>query len=220
MILILTCCLPSRDKKVVTQQPVKKEEGTSHDFSEKQDVGLRIYNTGPRGGAYQNAKGDSVRYTIFRVELFNDAISPLSLNLSFPNEPVALLPDSTVIFEVFLVPEKFTPDARMDVFNFGAKLEDLFESGDMYQFDLNTTILPNDQRTLYIGILLKSKIIDGVTRTKLFVEGQDRDGPFFKVESKEKYELNKSPVNLVYGVSVAPPKYHTLISCGQIRIEK
>ncbi|WP_411896230.1 hypothetical protein [Winogradskyella sp. A2] len=221
VLFILTSCIQTQDRGTVAQKQsdINSDTGIHLTESDGNFGGIRILNTGPRGGAYQSSNGDNFRYTVFRVEILNDTIIPIKLDINFPNSPIGLLPDSTVVFEVFLIPDKFTPDTIQNVFNYGARLEDLFESGHNYQFDLSTSIQPNEQRTLYVGILLKSKIIDGTTRAKLFVEGQDQDAPFFKVASKNEYKLNNSPINLFYGVSVSAPKYQTLIPCGQIRIE-
>ncbi|QBA64000.1 hypothetical protein [Muriicola soli] len=220
-VLIITSCIQTQDKGSVAQKQSDINSSTSIHFKENVGNfgGITILNTGPRGGFYQSSNRENFRYTVFRVEIFNDTIIPIKLDIKFPKSPIGLLPDSTIVFEAFLVPDKFIPDSIQDDFNFGARLEDLFESGHKYQFDLSTSIQPENQRTLYVGILLKSKIIDGTTRAKLFVEGQDQDAPFFKVSSRNRYKLNKNPINLVYGISVAAPKYHTLISCGQIKIE-
>lgn len=222
VLFIFTSCLQTQDKGTLPQKQSDINSDTSSHFKENKGIfgNIRILNTGPRGGGYQSSKGENFRYTVFRVEILNDTIIPIKLDINFPNSPIGLLPDSTLFFEVFLVPDKFTPDSIQDVFNFGARLEDLFESDHKYQFDLSTSIQPDEQQTLYIGILLKSKIIDGTTRAKLFVEGQDQDAPFFKVATNNKYKLSKNPINLVYGISVAAPKYHTLIPCGQISIGK
>ena len=220
VLLMLASCKQTQDREPVTQQQADIHTETSIRTKkvEKTDS-IRILNTGPRGGAYQNSKGDNFRYTVFRVEVLNHASQPIQLDLNLPKSPTGLLPDATIVFQVFLVPEKYTPDTIQDTFNFGAKLEALFESGDPYQFELSTAIEPNNHQTLYIGILLKSQIIDGATRAKLFVEGQDQDAPFIKVVSQNNYKLQNKPINLVYGVSVASAKYHTLIPCGQIKIE-
>ena len=212
----------TQDRDSTAQQKTENSSDTSIYFTNKdQNSGsITILNTGPRGGAYQSSNGANFRYTIFRVEILNDTIIPINLDFNFPKSPIALLPDSTLVFEVFLVPEKFTPDSIQDVFNFGARLEDLFESGHNYQFDLKTSIQPKHMQTLYIGILLKSNIIDGATRANLYVEDHDHDAPFFKVASKNKYILNTSPLNLVYGISVDPPNYYAFIPCGQVYFEK
>ncbi|MDX1630201.1 MAG: hypothetical protein R3345_15935 [Fulvivirga sp.] len=217
-LLILMCCMQTDDKEPVGQQladnnPVttpdtpKEYEGNSH---------IRILNTGPRGGVYESSAGDTFRYTVFRIQLFNDTIIPVKLDIHFPEKPIALLPDSTIVLDVFRLPDEFTPDSIQDVFNFGVEMEDFFESGINKKSPFETSILPNEQQTLYVGILYVSNIPDGRTRAKLFLEGHDKDAPYFPVHSVEEYKVDNSPINLVYGISFDAPNYYAFIPCGSI----
>jgi hypothetical protein len=220
-ILLLTSCVHTENKILEIDSTIERKTVTPTNSHKKSDVnsGFSIINTGPRGGRYISSKGTDFRYTVFRVQIINDTVVPINLSLKFPPKSIWLLPDSTIELKVFLIPEKFTEDSITDTINLGVRMEEFFESGVNQQLDLNTSIHPEKPLTVFIGVLMDPKQINGITRTKLFVEGHDNDRPYYSVKSVESYDINTDSINLQYGISFDPPNYYITIPCGKIQIK-
>ncbi len=218
---LLTSCVQTENKKIEIESTLEKKTIVLTKPQKKSDSnsGFSIINTGPKGGRYLSSNGTDFRYTVFRIQIINDTIIPINLALKFPPKSTWLLPDSTIELKVFLIPEKFTPDSIKDTFNFGVRMEEFFESGNNQQFVLDTSIPPEEPLAVFIGVLYEPQLMNGITRTKLFVEGHDNDAPFYPVNSVESYDINTNSLNLYYGISFDPPNYYISIPCGQIRIK-
>lgn len=219
-LFLLTSCIQTKNKKTEIEATLEKKTITRSNTQKNSDStgGVQIITTGPRGGSYLGSKGEEFRYAVFRIQIINDTIIPINLEFKLPSNQISLLPDSTVALKVFLIPEQFTPNSIKDTFNFGVRMEELFESGNNQQFVLETSIQPEVPLIVFIGILFESQLMNGITRTQLFVEGHDDDAPFYPVKSSEHYDIDTNALNLYYGISFDPPNYYISLPCGQIRI--
>jgi len=180
--------------------------------------GVKFINTGPRGGSYINSDSTEIRYTIFRVQIVNDTIIPLNLELNFPKKTIELLPDSSVLLNISIIPDSLTPDNIQNNLNFGViGIEEFFESELSERYMLKTSIQPNEQHIVYIGIKFASELDNGTTRSILFINGQDIVAPFLPQKSIEINNKNPEILDLVYGIGVDPPNNYNLIPCGKIK---
>lgn len=180
---------------------------------------VKIEHEGPRGGFYVNTVGEKFRYVVFASQFSNDGQRTLKLNIGFPDSPVKLEPDTSLKVEVILVPEGFTPDRKKDSLNFGLHLEDYFELAERENAKKELILSPNESKTIYSLVLFGSNFESGISRSKLFVEGQDHDGPFYQVRSSQIYSLKEAEASFMFGFSFDPPNNHVLIPCGTISLD-
>ena len=214
VIMLASCVSPEskESSKTSNKEVLAFAEGDSL----KMEEGLTILHEGPRGGGYKTSRGDVKRYTVYRVQLSNDFPKDLELNLNLPNQGVKLQPGSSIDLDVFLIPKNFTPNHVKDTFNFGVKMEDFFESGSAPLLMLSQTIPAREKQAIYIAVVLKNDPPNGMTRTKLFLEGGGSEAPFYGVRSESKYPLDDMGTNLYFGISIDPPNNYAVIPCGRI----
>ena len=141
--------------------------------------------------------------------------------LDFPSSSVFLLPDHSVNLDLAVLPDNIIPNSIKDTIDFGVKDVKKFFGSDITNFSsAKKTIMPVDSETFYIGILFKSEIENGLTRSILFIDGQEINAPFLPIKSIQNIPSESNTLNLVYGIGVDPPNHYKLIPCGQIFIRK
>ncbi|MBT8375498.1 MAG: hypothetical protein KJO22_01390 [Bacteroidia bacterium] len=206
LLIILSCNeIHKNDKKVKEGNHENLVETIHFHRTSQENKGVLVLNSGPKGGNYTNSFGDEIRYTIFRVQVINDTIIPIELDFALPKNPIALLPDSKVILDIFLLPDSLTPKGLQDNLNFGITgIDTFFESKVKNTSVVKTFIQPNEHYIFYIGILFKSEITNGTTRSKLFINGQNIDAPFLPFTKIESDLKENNILELVYGIGVDP----------------
>ena len=143
------------------------------------------------------------------------------MTIEFPSTSTFLLPDSTVELELSLLPDNVIPNSMKDTIDFGVKnVSSFFESNIMDYNSLDTSIPALDKSVVYVGVLFKSQIENGLTRSTMFLDGQKVEASFLPVKSIQNNTQKKNSLDLVYGIAVDPPNFYELISCGNIYINK
>ena len=180
-------------------------------------TGITILNGGPRGGGYTDPTGKKFEFRIFRIPVINVTVVPAELTINFFSDSIALLPESDKYLRVFLFPDTMTPDTMQEVYNFGVTGIESFLDNDLDKPTiLRTTIQPKQEHVLYIGVLFNSDRLDGLTRAKLFINGQNIKDSFLPVNSIKTNTKNRNKLDLVFGIGIDPPHNYSLIPCGQI----
>lgn len=153
--------------------------------------------------------------------MINDTVVPAELTINFLSDSVALLPESENYLRVFLFPDTMTPDTMQEVYNFGVTGIESFLDNELNKPTiLKTTIQPEEEHILYIGVLFNTDGLVGLTRAKLFINGQNINDSFLPVNSRKTSTKNRNELDLIFGIGVDPPHNYSLIPCGHIVYKK
>lgn len=180
-------------------------------------AGITILNSGPRGGGYTDSTGRKFEFRIFRIPVFNDTVVSAELTIHFFSDSFALLPESANYLRVFLFPDTMTPDTMQEVYNFGVTGIESFLDKDLNKPTiLKTTIQPEEEHILYIGVLFNNVGLGGHTRARLFINGQNINDSFFPDSAIKTSTKSRNELDLIFGIGVDQPHHYSLIPCGQI----
>ena len=183
--------------------------------------GIKILDEGPAGSKHTNEKRGVFGCTKLRITIFNDTVVPVDLEVKFPPQPVASLPDSVITAQYWVLPDSLTPDLPIRGFNFGIiGLEEHFNADFTDPGVVKTTLQPNEYHTFYIAGIGSGPFGFGSSYPKLFINGQDLHSPYLQGKSVKTERPDSSSLSLVFGISHTPHNLYTLIPCGKIKFLK
>ena len=190
------------ESRIKTQSFFTKDSyiHTEANYTDATGKGIIIQNSFPRGGAFSvNSNEKKYGYAVFWTRVINKEDTTLELTINFPSDSIIIIPSSNVHFKLLVPPDTMTLD-KVSTFNFGLEGIQTFVDKNFHQpSQLQRTINPNEECMFYIILLSHLSPSDkGVTRTGLFLEGQD----------------------LFYKLNDMDSSNSKLISCGWISFKK
>lgn len=146
---------------------------TEATYTDSTGNGIIIQNSYPRGGPISTPNG-RYGHAVFWSRIINKTDITLELDLNFPADSIVIEPATNTHFKLLVPPDIMTPD-KLSTFGFGLKYIETFVAKNFYKpSQFQRTIKPNEDAMFYVILLSHLAPTDkGVTRTGLFLEGQD-----------------------------------------------
>lgn len=143
---------------------------TEERFEDSSGRAIRVYNSYPRGGAY-NSAGQNDGYRIFWTGIVNESATPFKLTLEFPSDsfPTSISPNAYI--KAFIPPDTMTHD-KLELFDFGVTdIKSILDNGFKKPSKLEVTLSPSEEYFYYTLFLFHES--EGRARSALVLEGQD-----------------------------------------------
>lgn len=142
---------------------------TETQYSDSNGNSFELINSLPKGGqTYTDSAGITYSYVIFWNRIINNAELPLEINLQFPAKKIEIFPSSDSYLRIFLPSEQMTSE-KIAMFDYGlTSLKDFLDAEFYEQSFLEKTILPKEEYSFYISILIHHA--RGSARTALVME--------------------------------------------------
>lgn len=157
---------------------------TEANYTDTTGKGIIIQNSYPRGGGSINTPNEKkYGHAVFWTRIINKEDTALELTIKFPSDSIVIVPSSNVHFKLLVPPDTMTID-KVSTYNFGLEGIESFVQKNFYQpSQIQRTINPNEDCMIYIILLSHLSQYDkGVSRTGLFLEGQDL---FYKLNDRD-----------------------------------
>ncbi|QHV96494.1 hypothetical protein [Spirosoma endbachense] len=163
----------------------------------KQDKGVVIQNSGPKGGPYTHPTGERFGRGIFRTRVSNETDSPVELTINFPADSFPIPSSAGSYFKLFLPPDTMTL-AKESLYDYGATgLLTFFDTSLHKSTRLQKTVNPKEEYLFYTALLMHVPD-NGPVRTGIVLNDKD----------------------LFYKVSIGGQLDSALIPCGHIIYKK
>lgn len=143
---------------------------TEERFEDSSGIAIRVYNSYPRGGAYNNS-GQKDGYRIFWTSIVNESITPLKLTVEFPVDSFPTLTSTNAYIKALIPPNTMTPE-KLELFDFGVtNIKSLLDNGFKKPTKLEITLNPKEEYFYYTLFLFHES--EGTARSALVLKGQN-----------------------------------------------
>lgn len=143
---------------------------TEERFEDSLGRAIRVYNSYPRGVAY-NSSGQTDGYRIFWTSIVNESATPLKLTVEFPIDSFPTFTSPTAYIKALIPPNTMTLE-KLELFDFGVtNIKSILDNGFKKPGKLEITLNPKQEYFYYTLFLFHES--EGIARSALFLKGQD-----------------------------------------------
>lgn len=143
---------------------------TEERFEDSLGRAIRVYNSYPRGGAY-NGSGQTDGYRIFWTSIVNESETPLKLTVEFPIDSFPTLTSPNAYIKALIPPNTMTLE-KLELFDFGVtNIKSILDNGFKKPSKLEITLNPKQEYFYYTLFLFHES--EGTARSALVLKGQD-----------------------------------------------
>lgn len=143
---------------------------TEERYADSSGRAIRVYNSYPRGGAY-NSSGQKDGYRIFWTSIVNESATPLKLTVEFPIDSFPTLTSPNAYIKALIPPNTMTLE-KLELFDFGVtNIKSILDNRFKKPGKLGITLNPGEEYFYYTLFLFHES--EGTARSALVLKGQD-----------------------------------------------
>lgn len=143
---------------------------TEERFEDSLGRAIRVYNSYPRGGAY-NSSGHKDGYRIFWTSIVNESTTPLKLTVEIPIDSFPTLTSPNSYIKALIPPNTMTLE-KLELLDFGVtNIKSILDNGFKKPSKLEIILNPKTEYFYYTLFLFHES--EGTARSALVLKGQD-----------------------------------------------